>query len=148
MRLKQGTQTSTPANVVGAELGKILQSGAGGTHMSMMGRFVQVSQDRLKQIIDDPSGVEELFAGDQAAQAMPNLIGAMQERIKGHTPQMLAASIAAMPPEVRERYAQSMKNLGFDPDALARGEGVDDLEKLMTARIQDLGGLLSAKRPA
>ena len=29
--------------------------------MSMMGRFVQVSPDRLKQILDDPSGVEELL---------------------------------------------------------------------------------------
>jgi len=50
-----------PANVVGAQLGQILQSGAGGTDMSMMGRFVQVSPDRLKQIIDDPSGRRGAF---------------------------------------------------------------------------------------
>ena len=41
---------------------EILQSGDGGTDMSMMGRFVQVSPDRLKQILDDPSGVEELLS--------------------------------------------------------------------------------------
>ena len=29
--------------------------------MSMMGRFVQVSPDRLKQILDNPSGVEALL---------------------------------------------------------------------------------------
>ena len=114
----------------------------------MMGRFVQVMPDRLKQILDDPSDVEELFASDQAAQAMPKLIGAMQERLKGRAPQMLAASMAAMPPEVRERLAQSLKNLGIDPDALARGEGGDDLAKLMAERMQKLGLRLPGQPPA
>ncbi len=107
--------------------------------MSMMGRFVQVSPDRLKQIIDDPSDVEELFASDQAAQAMPKLMGALTEKLKGRAPQMLAASMASMPPELRDRLAQSMKNIGIDPDALARGEGGDDLAKLMAERMQKLG---------
>jgi hypothetical protein len=116
--------------------------------MSMMGRFVQVSPDRLKQIIDDPSGVEELFASDQAAQAMPKLMGAMQERLKGRAPQMFAASIASMPPEIRDRLTQSLKNLGMDPDALARGEGGDDLAKLMSERMQKLGLRLPGQPPA
>jgi Domain of unknown function (DUF1877) len=116
--------------------------------MSMMGRFVQVSPGRLKQIIDDPSGVEELFASDQAAQAMPKLMGALQERLKGRAPQMFAASIAAMPPEIRDRLTQSMKNLGMDPDALARGEGGDDLAKLMADRMQKLGLGLAGQPPA
>ena len=106
--------------------------------MSMMGRFVQVSPDRLKQIIDDPSGVEELFVSDQAAKAMPKFMGAMKG-LEGRAPKMLAASMAAMPPELRDRLAQSLKNLGIDPDALARGEGGDDLAKLMTERMQALG---------
>jgi hypothetical protein len=76
--------------------------------MSMMGRFVQLSPDRLKQIIDDPSEVEELFAGDQAAQAMPNLMGALTAKLQGRAPQMLAGSMAAMPPELRERLAQPL----------------------------------------
>ncbi len=107
--------------------------------MSMMGRFVRVSPDRLKQIIDDPSGVEELFVSEQAAQAMPKLIGALKGRLQGRAPQMLAASMAAMPPEIPERLAHSLKNLGMDPDALARGEGGDDLAKLMAGRMQALG---------
>lgn len=107
--------------------------------MSMMGRFVQVSPDRLKEIIDDPSEIEELFASDQAAQAMPKLMGALQGRMRTLTPQMLAASMASMPEQLRDRLAQSLKNLGIDPEALARGEGGDDLAKLMAQRMQALG---------
>jgi hypothetical protein len=106
--------------------------------MSMMGRFVQVSPDRLKEILDDPSGVEELFISEQAAKAMPKLMGALKG-LQGRAPRMLAASIAAMPPELRERLAHSLKNLGMDPDELARGEGGDDLAKLMSERMQALG---------
>jgi hypothetical protein len=115
--------------------------------MSMMGHFVQVSPDRLKQIIDDPSDVEELFVSEQATKAMPKLMGALQG-LQGRAPQMLAASMAAMPPEIRERLAQSLKNLGMDPDALARGEGGDDLAKLMTERMQALGLRLPGQPPA
>ena len=116
--------------------------------MSMMGRFVQVSPDRLKEIIDDPSEVEELFASGQAAQAMPNLMSTIAARLQGRTPQMLAASMAAMPPEVRERLAQSLKNLGIDPDALARGEGGDALAKLMAQRLEEIRQRLPGQPPA
>ncbi len=116
--------------------------------MSMMGRFVQVSPDRLKDILDDPSGVEELFASEQATQAMPKLMGALQGQLQRQTPQMLAASMAAMPPELRERLAQSLKNLGIDPDALARGEGGDALAKLMAQRLQELRSRLPGQPPA
>ena len=116
--------------------------------MSMMGRFVQVSPARLKQIIDDPSEVEELFASDQAAQALPNLMGALTGKLQGRAPQMLAASMAAMPPDLRDRLAQSMKNIGIDPDALERGEGGDDLAKLMAERMQKLGLRLPGQPPA
>lgn len=115
--------------------------------MSMMGRFVQVSPARLKQLIDDPSEVEELFS-DQAGQAMPQLTGALKEKLQGRAPQMLAASMANMPPELRDRLAQSLKNIGIDPEALARGEGGDDLAKLMAERMQKLGLRLPGRPPA
>jgi len=114
--------------------------------MSMMGRFVQVSPARLKQIIDDPSGVEELFVNDQVSSAMPKFAGALAA-LKGRAPQMLAKSMEAMPPELRGRLAQSLKNLGMDPDALARGEGGDDLAKLMADRMQKLGLRLPGQPP-
>jgi hypothetical protein len=115
--------------------------------MSMMGRFVQVSPDRLKQIIDDPSAVEDLFVSGPAAQAMPKFIGAMQERLKGRAPQMLAESMKSMPPQLRDMLAQSFKNIGLDPEALARGEGGDNLAKLMTERAQALGLRLPGQPP-
>jgi hypothetical protein len=133
---------------VGTQRCKILQSGGGGTAMSMMGRFVRVSPDRLKEILDDPSGVEELFVSEQVAKAMPKFVGALQGQLQGRTPQMLAASMAAMPPELRERLAQSLKNLGVDPAALARGECGDDLAKLMAQRMRALGVRLSGQPPA
>jgi hypothetical protein len=119
--------------------------------MSMMGRFVQVSPDRLKQIIDDPSGVEELFASDQAAQAaqaMPTLMDRLQGQLQRLTPQKFAASMAAMPPEVRDRLAQSLKSVGLDPDALARGEGGDELAKLMEQRMQEVRMRFPGQPPA
>lgn len=114
--------------------------------MSMMGRFVQVSPDRLKQLIDDPSGVEELFASEQATQAMPKFMGALKG-LQDRVPKMLVESMAAMPPPLRERLTQSLKNLGLDPDALARGEGGDDLAKLMAQRMQALGLRLPGQPP-
>ena len=116
--------------------------------MSMMGRFVQVSPDRMKEIIDDPSGVEELFASDQAAQAMPKLMGALQGQLQRLTPKMFATSMAAMPPEVRDRLAQSLKGVGLDPDALARGEGGDALAKLMAQRMQEVRMRFPGQPPA
>jgi hypothetical protein len=114
--------------------------------MSMMGRFVRVSPDQLKEILDDPSGVEELFVSDQISQAMPKFMGALKG-LQGRAPKMLAASMAAMPPELRDRLAQSLKNLGVDPDALARGDGGDDLAKLMAERMQKLGVRLPGQQP-
>ena len=115
--------------------------------MSMMGRFIQVSPDRLKQIIDDPSDVEELFAGEQVARAVPNLMGALQARMQALTPEKFAASMAAMPEPVRERLTQTLKSLGLDPEALARGEGGDELKKLMAQRMQALGLRLPGQQP-
>jgi Domain of unknown function (DUF1877) len=116
--------------------------------MSMMGRFVSISPDRLQQIIDDPSGVEELFASEQVARAMPNFMGPkMQERLRALSPEMLGKALESMPPAVRDRLAQSLKNIGLDPDALARGEGTDALAKLMAQRLQSLGLRMAGQTP-
>ena len=116
--------------------------------MSMMGRFVQVSPDRLKQIIDDPSDVEELFASEPAAQAVPKFMGALEGRMRTLTPQMYAASMASMPEHLRDRLTQSLKSLGIDPDALARGEGGDALTKFLAQRMQALRSKFPAQPPA
>jgi hypothetical protein len=104
--------------------------------MSMMGRFVQVSPDRLKEIIGDPSGVEELFVSEQATKTMPKLMGALGA-LQGRSPKLLAASMASLHPAIRDRLAQSLKNLGTDPDTL--GDGGNDLAKLMADRMRAPG---------
>jgi Domain of unknown function (DUF1877) len=115
--------------------------------MSMMGRFIQVSPDRLKEIIRDPSSVEELLVSGQAASAMPKLMGALGA-LQGRSPKLLAASMASLHPAIRDRLAQALKTLGIDPDALARGEGGDDLAKLMADRMQALGLRSPGQPPA
>jgi hypothetical protein len=103
--------------------------------MSMMGRFVQVSPDRLKQILDDPSDVEELFASDQVAQGVTKLMGGtLALALQNRAPKLLATSMARMDPAMRERVAKALAAAGVDVDALARGEGGDSLAKLMAER--------------
>jgi hypothetical protein len=113
--------------------------------MSMMGHFVQVSPDRLKEIIGDPSGVEELFVSEQAAKAMPKLIDALGA-LQGRTPKLLTASMGSLHPAIRDRLAQSLKDLGIDPDAL--GNNRDDLAKLMADHMRAPGLRSSGQLPA
>lgn|GEM_PF-1699425 len=117
--------------------------------MSMIWRFVQVSPDRLKQIIDDPSGVEELFVSEQVAQGLPKLMGALQGVLKSRAP-MIAASMKTMDPAIPARMEQAFKAAGVDVDALARGEGTDTLAKLMAERGRVLAAAagLSNQPPA
>ncbi len=101
--------------------------------MSMMGRFVQVSPDRLRQILDDPSGIEELFASPQVAQGTPKTIEVIRGMLQKRAP-MIAASFKTMDPAMKERTEQALKAAGVDVDALARGEGIDALAKMMAER--------------
>jgi len=103
--------------------------------MSMMGRFVQVTPDRLKQILDDPSDVEQLFASDQVAQGVTKLMGGtLALALQNQAPKLLATTMARMDPAMRERVEKALAAAGVDVDALARGEGGDTLAKLMTER--------------
>jgi Domain of unknown function (DUF1877) len=113
--------------------------------MSMMGRFIQVSPDLLKQILDDPSGTEELFGGEQVTQGVPKMMEALSGVFASRAPKVLAASMGAMDPAMRERFTKTLKDAGVDVDAVARGEGVDTLAKLMSDRARAL--LAAAGQP-
>ena len=116
--------------------------------MSMMGRFVQVSPDRLKQIIDDPSGVEGLFVSEQVSQNIPKMMETIRATLQKRTPQMLAASIAAMDPAKREMVLKGYAAAGVDVDALARGEvSGETLAKLMMERARALAAAAGLKQP-
>ena len=100
--------------------------------MSMMGRFVQVSPDRLKQILDDPSGVEELLRAN--LQGSSQLTAALAQI--GRAPEILTGAINSLDPANRERVTKALTDLGVDPDAIARGEGRDALAKLLVQRAK------------
>jgi len=115
--------------------------------MSMMGRFVQVSQDRLKQLLDDPSSIEEFLAGPQVSHAIPKMTEALQRVMQGRAPKMLAATMGAMDPVTRERVERGLKAAGVDPEAIARGEGGDTLVKLMVERGRVLAAAAGLNQP-
>lgn len=108
--------------------------------MSMMGRFVQVSPDRLKQILDDPSDVEALLRGNpQGPSPMPGLspmAQALGDSLLNRAPEALMGAINALDPANREKVNQSLKELGVDLDAIARGEGRDALAKVLVQRAK------------
>ena len=102
--------------------------------MSMMGRFVQVSPDRLKQILDNPSGVERLLRGDR--QNSSQMTEALGQVLATRAPAALMGPIDSLDPANRERVTNALKELGVDPDAIARGEGRDALAKLLVQRAK------------
>ena len=102
--------------------------------MSMMGRFVQVSPDRLKQILDDPSDVEELLRPKM--QGSSQTIGALGNGLANRAPVALMGAINSLDPANRERVTKALTDLGVDPDAIARGEGRDALAKLLVQRAK------------
>lgn len=115
--------------------------------MSMMGRFMAISPDRLQQIIDDPSGVEELFAGEPLVQVKPFMRSGVQERLRALSPQMLSKAMESMQPALRDRLTQALKNIGIEPDALARGEQGDNLADMMAKRMQAMGMRMPGQTP-
>ena len=83
--------------------------------MSMMGRFVQVSPDRLKQILDDPSGVEALLRGSPRSSPMPGsspLAQALGNSLLNRAPEALMGAINALDPANREKVNQSLTRAG------------------------------------
>jgi hypothetical protein len=121
--------------------------------MSMLAVFVQVEPGRLAEIIEDPSRVTELLDGDESAgglvrgplaQAGP--IGEMTELLQ-RAPKLLAASMAAMDPAMRERLKERLAAAGINTDAMsAGGKDADALLKLMRERAQGLAAMLGSKQ--
>jgi Domain of unknown function (DUF1877) len=103
--------------------------------MSMMGRFVHVSPARLKEILDDPSGVEELFASVQVA---PKMTEAMTRLLQSRVPQILTGTMGRIDPATQESITRLLTDAGVDLQALARGEGAAALAKLMADRVRGL----------
>jgi len=108
--------------------------------MSMMGRFVQVSPGRLKQILDDPEEVEALLRGSpQGPSSMPGpspMTEALGNALLNRAPEALTGAINGLDPANREKVNKALRELRVDPDAIARGEGRDALAKLLVQRAK------------
>ena len=99
--------------------------------MSMSATFVQVDEAELARIQADPSLAEALFADQSlapAADALLNLAGKMQDRVRAAGPQMLAATLARFDPQMRQQVEE---RLGRSMASLAAGQGGDDMLKLL-----------------
>lgn len=122
--------------------------------MSMLAMFVQVEPGRLAEIIENPERVTELLDGGEStgglvrspiAQAGP--IGEMTELLQ-RAPKILAASMAAMDPAIRERLKERLAAAGINTDAMtAGGRDADALLKLMRERGQALAAMVGSKAP-
>jgi hypothetical protein len=105
--------------------------------MSMMGRFVQVAPARLAEIIEDPSQVEDILDATDTASASPFPPGALgdTQRLLERAPKLLAASMAAMDPKMREMLKKRLSDAGINADAMSSGKDAEALMKLMGERI-------------
>src|ERR1700704_5080762 len=87
--------------------------------MSMLAVFVQVEPGRLNEIIEDPSRVTELLDGGESAGALVRgplaqggPLGEAMELMQ-RTPKILAASMAAMDPAMRDRLKERLPPPGI-----------------------------------
>ena len=105
--------------------------------MSMMGRFVQVAPARLAEIIEDPSQVEDILEGTDTTTASPFPPGALgdTQRLLERAPKLLAASMTAMDPKMRDMLKKRLADAGINTDAISSGKDAEALVKLMGERI-------------
>src|ERR1700704_2331734 len=121
--------------------------------MSMLAVFVQVEPGRLNEIIEDPSRVTELLDGGESAGALVRSplaqggpLGEAMELMQ-RTPKILAASMAAMDPAMRNRLKERLAAAGINTDAMTAGrKDADALLKLMRERGQALAAMLGSQQ--
>src|SRR6202040_2841712 len=115
-------------------------------------QFVQVAPDQLARLIDDPSGIEDLFAtlppaSNVPPDAMERFAGLMEAKRKEFIergPQMFEATLARMDPRMREEMSKRLERLGINAAGLASGAGGEALLNLMKARAGLASGAMGA----
>lgn len=121
--------------------------------MSMNGQFVQVAPDQLAGLIDDPSGIEDLFVPSSGVPAgsMEKFVGLMESKRKEFLelgPKMFEATLERMDPKLRDAMRERLGRLGMDPAGLKSGAGGEALMKLMMARAGRRSGGAAQGRAA
>ena len=106
--------------------------------------FVQVEDAEIARFEADPDSVETLFADQTLTSAgLLNMTAAMQERFRTMGPQTLAATFSRLPEPLRQQLEAS---LGRTTAAMAKGEGGDDILKLMEKQLARRAGPGGKKR--
>jgi len=102
--------------------------------MSMNAVFVQVDGEALKRMEADPSLAETLFIERPTIPPQfAKMSETLQERMRAMGPQMMAKTLEALDPRVRERLEQQ---LGRSAESFASGQGAEQLIKMMQERAQ------------
>ncbi len=96
--------------------------------MAMLASFVQVDEELLEKIREDPSLAESLF--EPEAGPKPDL-EKMRETILARGPQLMAGALANLPAELRQQIEQRM---GKTLEALRGGAGGDVIYRMMQER--------------
>jgi hypothetical protein len=112
--------------------------------MSMNAMFVQVEDAEIARFEADPASVEALFVDQTPPTAgLLNMTAAMQERLRTMGPQAIAATFSRLPEPLRQQLEAS---LGRTTAAMAKGEGGDDILKLMKKQLARRAGSAGEKR--
>jgi hypothetical protein len=103
--------------------------------VSMLAHFVEVSPEQLDELQRDPSAVADLFEPEpgQPFGATP-LSGEARERFEREAPLMLARTLEALDPAMREALREHLRRLGVDPTTLSSGAGGGSILELMESR--------------
>jgi Domain of unknown function (DUF1877) len=114
--------------------------------MSMVARFVQVAPELLTQLLGNAASAEELFEIDPGAlytEPMRQELQRGAERLQqaaaqGQLAQMLANSLAALDPSMRQMVEQRLGDLGVNVESLRSGQGGEAILRLMEQRLPPL----------
>ena len=107
--------------------------------MSMLAKFVEITSDRLAELLDEPDEVTELFAEPVVMGTPRTAAGlAARERMQAEAarraPQMLADVLSRINPSMRGSLETNLKAMGISVEDLQAGKGGDALLKLLMQR--------------
>jgi Domain of unknown function (DUF1877) len=99
----------------------------------MNAMFVQVEDAEIARFEADPDSVEALFANQTlSTTGLLNMTAAMQQRLRAIGPKTMAETLSRFPDSLRQQIEAS---LGRTAEAMASGQGGDDILKLMQKHL-------------
>jgi len=128
--------------------------------MSMLAKYVEITGDRLAELLDEPDEVTELFA-EPVVMGTPRTAAGlaareqMQAEAARRAPQLLAQALARFNPSMRGALETNLKSMGINVEDLQAGKGGEAFLRLLMQRNSVAASLLGgggaasgAARPA